>query len=314
MIMDNDIQLLTEEANELSHILNRGNIVSAQVQKMEPYEQGFSGASLLRLKVLFADGQQGSFIGKKADLKERMVMRTLTEQGHHHTPAAYCENLTSDEAQWMVEEDLGKQLSAPSNRLQWLNKVAAALAEIYGNNMNRGKEMAWLTPADAEYWNKIVGQLSVDHFEKAISDDYRFAQQFEGYLPKVKEKAALFAKNMIEISQEEEWLTLTHGDLQNVEGNHVYNIQGNPYIIDFGFSSYAPFYIDLVDYFSADEAILYHKALIERGFSLELKDFEERFKAAILYPCFIYMFPSMMDWKRGNEEKLMKLIYKIVHD
>ncbi|MDM5143410.1 hypothetical protein ICE98_00481 [Lactococcus lactis] len=61
MIMDNDIQLLTEEANELSHILNRGNIVSAQVQKMEPYEQGFSGASLLRLKVLFADGQQGIY-------------------------------------------------------------------------------------------------------------------------------------------------------------------------------------------------------------------------------------------------------------
>ena len=61
--------------------------------------------------------------------------------------------------------------------------------------------------------------------------------------------------------KETQWLTLTYGDLQSINGDHVYNIQEIPYIIDFGFASYAPFYIDLVDYFSFENAALYHKAL-----------------------------------------------------
>ena len=115
---------LKRYANNLSCILNMGSVVTVNERPMESNEQGFSGATLIRLDVVFNDGQQGSFICKKADLKER---------------------------------------------------VADALAGIHGNNMNRGKEM--------------------------------------------------------------------------------------PYIIDFGYARYAPFYIDLVDYFSFENAALYHKAL-----------------------------------------------------
>ena len=71
-------------------------------------------------------------------------------------------------------------------------------------------------------------------------------------------------------------MTLTHGDLQSIEGDHVYNIQEVLYIIDFGFARYAPFYIDLVDYFSFENADLYHKALTSRWFSVNVKDFDER--------------------------------------
>ena len=74
---------------------------------------------------------------------------------------------------------------------------------------------------------------------------------------------------------------------------------------------YAPFYIDLVDYFSFENAALYHKALTSRGFSLNLKDFEERFRAAFRYPCFIYMFPSIIQWKNGSEERLLKLLHRL---
>ena len=88
--------------------------------------------------------------------------------------------------------------------------------------------------------------------------------------------------------------------------------QEMPYIIDFGFARYAPFYVDLVDYFSFENVALYHKALTFRGFSLNRKDFEERFRAAFPYPCFIYMFPSIMQWKNGAEERLQKLLHRLL--
>lgn len=211
----------------------------------------------------------------------------------------------------MVQQDLGKRVSAPQGNRQWMENVADALAEIHGNNMNRGEEMPWLPHADADYWEKIVTQISVGHFERAVCEDRNFARQFGIYLPQLREAGNAFAQDMTALYRETQWLTLTHGDLQNIEGDHVYNIQGSPYIIDFGFARYAPFYIDLVDYFSFENAVLYHKMLTARGFSLNRKDFEERFRAAYRYPCFIYMFPSIMQWKNGSEKRLLKLLHRM---
>lgn len=289
-----------------------GSIATASERPMDSSEQGFSGATLVRLDVVFNDGRQGSFICKKAALKERMVMQILTEQGHICTPAAYSEDCVLDQPMWMIQQDLGKKLGAPHDNLQWMESVANALAEIHGRNMNRGKEMPWLPHADADYWGKIVAQISVDHFEREICENRNFARQFGAYLPQLREAGNAFARDMTALYEETQWLTLTHGDLQNIEGDHVYNIQGRPYIIDFGFARYAPFYIDLVDYFSFENAALYHKALTDRGFTLNLKDFEERFKVTFKYPCFIYMFPSIMQWKHGSEDRLLKLLHRIL--
>lgn len=302
---------LKRYASKLSCILNMGSIAAVNERPMRPNEQGFSGAKLIRLEVVFNDGHSGSFICKKTGLIERMVMQTLTEQGHAYTPATYSEDCVLDEPTWMIQQDLGKRVGAPNNSIQWMECVADALAEIHGNNMNRGKEMPWLPRANADYWDKIVTQISVDHFEKAVCEDRGFARQFGAYLPKLREAGDAFARDMTALSKETQWLTLTHGDLQNIDGDHVYNIQGKPYIIDFGFARYAPFYIDLVDYFSFEDAVLYHRALTAKGFPLNLKDFEERFRTAYRYPCFIYMFPSIMQWKQGSEERLLKLLHRM---
>lgn len=307
----NELYELKEYANKFSYILNMGSIATVRERPMRPDEQGFSGAAMIRLDVIFNNGHTGSFVCKKTDLKERMVMQTLTEQGHAYTPASYSEDCVSNEPMWMIQQDLGKRVSAPYDNLQWMEKVADALAEIHGNNMNHGKKMLWLPQANAEYWNKIVTQISVDHFERAVYEDRRFAEQFGAYLPKLRDVGNAFARDMTALSEETQWLTLTHGDLQNIEGDHVYNIQGKPYIIDFGFARYAPFYIDLVDYFSFKNAVLYHKALKAKGFTLNLTDFEERFRAAYRYPCFIYMFPSIMQWKNGSENRLLKLLHRM---
>ena len=145
----------------LSYILNMGSIATISEKPMDSNEQGFSGAAIIRLDVVFNDGRKGSFIAKKAELKERMAMQTLTEQGHLYTPAAYSENLVSDDPMWMIQQDLGKRVNAPYGDQKWMENVAEALVEIHGNNMNRGEEMPWLPHADANYWKKLLHKFQL---------------------------------------------------------------------------------------------------------------------------------------------------------
>lgn len=311
MRINEEIRFLAEQ---LSQILCLGRITDIRESAMDTYEKGYSGAEIFRIECSFENKEKQSFICKKAELKERMVMRRLTEQGHLYTPAAYSENCSSQEPKWMIQQDLGIRIAAPRNDREWMCNVAVAFAEIHGNNMDRGNEMPWLARADADYWNKIVTQISLSHFEKAVCEDNDFARQFEAVLPKLQAAGRQFAEDMISLCNESEWLTLTHGDVQDINGSHVYNVSMHPYIIDFGFSSYAPFYIDLVDYFSLDEAFLYRQVLADKGFCINPNDFEERFRIASKYPGFIYMFPGIMQWKNGSENRLKCCLRKILND
>lgn len=243
-----------------------------------------------------------------------MVMQRLTAQGHSYTPAAYTKDCVSTNPKWMIQQDLGKRAAAPRNNQDWMRNVASAFAEIHANNMGRADEMPWLPCADADYWNKIVTQISVSHFEKAVCEDENFARQFKSVLPELQAAGKKFANDMVSLCKESEWMTLTHGDVQDIDGSHVYNVDSHPYIIDFGFSGYAPFYIDLVDYFSLDEALFYRRMLDNKGLFIHPKDFEERFRIASKYPGFIYMFPSIMQWKNGSENRLINCLKKILNN
>lgn len=73
------IEQLQSMTAQLSTMLGRGDIVRVHTEPMASDEQGFSGAAMLRLRADYKDGTQESFICKRADLKERMVMKMLTE-------------------------------------------------------------------------------------------------------------------------------------------------------------------------------------------------------------------------------------------
>ena len=300
-------------AEHFSQMLRLGNIIDIQDVSMDAYDKGYSGAELFRVECSFEHGETASFICKKADRKERLTILRLTAQGHRHTPAAYAEDCISPGPQWMIQQDLGKRTAAPQNNPNWMRNVAAAFAEIHGNNMGLADEMPWLPCADADYWNQIVTQLSVSHFEKAVCEDANFARQFEAVLPSLQAAGRQFADDMVSLCQETEWMTLTHGDVQDVNGSHVYPIGLHPYLIDFGFSRYAPFYIDLADYFSLEEAEFYRAALADKGYCIRKKEFEERFRTASSYPGFIYMFPAIMQWKRGSDTRLLQCLRRILH-
>ena len=62
-------------------------------------------------------------------------------------------------------------------------------------------------------------------------------------------------------------------------------------VIDWGFTQRAPFYIDLVDFFTRQESLLYWEALRRQGSALSQASFLERWQAASVYPGFIYLYP-----------------------
>ena len=75
-------------------------------------------------------------IFKFAGRKERCVMQLLTEQGQC-TPAAYSQDVISDESAWMAMEDLGQQKPTVHDDNVWLNSVAKGLASIHAVNMEK---------------------------------------------------------------------------------------------------------------------------------------------------------------------------------
>ena len=91
-----------------------------------------------------------------------------------------------------------------------------------------------------------------------------FAGQYSRVLPKLRKTAERFATDMADLYRDGTSVTVTHGDLQDMVGDHVRCFQGRPMIIDWGFSRLAPFYIDLVDYFTQEEALLYLYICIRR--------------------------------------------------
>lgn len=295
-------------ADALSQKMEVGELSSIHPASMNPDEQGYSGAKLLRINCVYSNGKTGSFICKHTGLPERTVMQTLTEQKRGHTPFSYTDFPETDEAAWLIMQDIRPHEPIPQDHLSWKKQVATALADIHTDNLMCADKMPYLPHADEVYWKHITTQISIDHFENQCLKDKAFAAKYAGTLPKLRKRAEQFAQNMTALYREGNSLSITHGDLQSIDGDHVRCFEAKPMIIDWGFSRYAPFYIDLVDYFSQEEALWYLEELHRRGINLNKKDFDERYHIASFYPAFIYLYPALMQYNRGSDTRLEYLL------
>lgn len=299
-------------AQGLADMLQQGKVRHLELGSMTEDERGWSGAEVRRIGIIYENGQRESMIFKEAALKERMAMKRLTDQGHRNTPAAFSADTRTDEPKWMAMEDLGRIKMAPLGP-NWTPRVAEALARIHARNLRRGSEMSWLPHADRKYWEDyVITTLSVDHFEALTVQNPDFSREFGAYLPLLREKASIFARDMAALYREKESLTLTHGDLQPADGSHVREYNGEPYIIDFGWCHYAPFYIDLVSYFNQEDSRMYYKELISNGVALSFADFYERLRAAFRYSGLIYLYPSIRQWSSGPTELTGKRLLQML--
>jgi hypothetical protein len=313
---DGQVDILSEKmiviAQGLAEVLQRSKVCHLEQGVMTEAERGWSGAEVRRLEVTYDNGKKENMIFKEAALKERMTMKTLTDQGHQNTPASFSLDLTTNEPRWMALEDVGS-IKSPPPGAEGSPRVAKALAAIHARNMGRGSEMPWLPHADRQYWeNHLITQVSVDHFEDLMEKNPEFCKEFGIYLPSLRDQANAFARDMAALYDEKESLTLTHGDLQSVDGSHIHYNNGKPYIIDFGWCYYAPFYIDLASYFNLEDAKHYYNELIANGTPLHYDDFYERWRAAFRYSGLIYLCPSVRQWALGPTELTGKRLLQML--
>ena len=299
-------------AQGLAELLGLDDIRTLEYGTMGNNERGWSGAEVRRIKVTYKNGESGTMILKKAEFKERMAMETLTEHGHANTPATFSEGLAAGAPEWMAMQDLGSKQDLVCADDKWMYRVAKALARIHTAYMGQREKMPWLPHADAAYWQRVTTKISIDHFERMVEERKSFGEEFGKYLPLLRRKAEIFSENMAALYRENESLTLTHGDLQTTDGAHIYNCSGTPFIIDFGWCRYAPFYVDLASYFSREEAGYYYRALASEGITLSFRDFDERLRAASPYYGFIYLYPSLMEWAEGPTERTGKRLLQML--
>ena len=280
---------------------------------MEADERGYSGARLLRLRCVDADGRESSFVCKYASKSERLAMRLLSARRRGHTPLAYADPSDTHEAAWLIMQDV-RPCTPPPGTPAWKKQVASALADIHADHLAERPGVAGFPVADRDYWNRIVTAVSVDHFERLCETDNSFSARYAAELPRLRRRAERFAGDMAALWQEGKCLTLTHGDIQDVHGDHVKCFQGKPMLIDWGFCRWAPFYLDITPFFSPEEALVCYSELCGRGVSLRRSEFLEGYRMAAPYPLFIYLYPALAACKRGSADRLEKLLSLLERD
>lgn len=294
-------------ANRFSEQLGTKPVISVHAEPMAADEQGYSGARLQRLLCTDEDGKTVRFICKQTTLREINVMQALTDQKRGHTPLSCSLPQENDQPGWFIMQDIRSQEKLPDDLRQWKRMVASSLADIHTDNLG-GNSISQLPEADENYWKEITSKISLSHFSEICKNNDAFARKYAGMLPLLCRRAETFVADMTAMSRDTGCMTVTHGDLQQIDGDHVRIWQGRPMIIDWGFCRYAPFYIDLVDYFTPDESMVYWEELRRRGVLLSREDFACRFHAASLYPAFIYLYPALMHFLRGDDTRLERLL------
>jgi hypothetical protein len=237
-------------------------------------------------------------------LKERRVMDLLTRQGHASTPFMRSADLETEGLALACMEDLGsQQIGIPNDdaglpaALAWDEPAAGALAAIHLRNLGMGEELHWLPRADEHYIEDfLVKEVWRAHWERALNTNADFAREFAAYTALLEKAAGRLKDTIAALWQEGDALTLTHGE---VHGEHVMIYHNQPYFIDWGWSYYGPFYLDLPAYFTPQTVHHYYRAITGQGFTISERDFMERFRAIGRYVGFKYLCSGIWLWEPG---------------
>lgn len=298
-----DVRALIEET------LARYHSPAVQVSHIETVvmadnERGWSGAEIRRYRVNFEQGNSVSLLTKTMLLKERRALDLLSQDGHLNVPFTYTSDLTTEGPVLTCLQDLGRERvgiptgeDATPTTAQLDQQVARALAAIHVPHLGKQHQLDWLPCADVDYvTNFLVSDVWRGNWENAMAENPAFAAEFAPYTPTLERAADQFARTIQALWQEGDSLTLTHGE---VHGEHIMLYQGRPYFIDWGWTYYGPFYLDLPAYFTPQTVHHYHQALLQQGVELSLADFLERYHAIGRYVGFKYLCSGLWQWSPG---------------
>jgi hypothetical protein len=286
----------------------------AQVVDIQPRDgpQGYSGATLRYYDVAYTRGgipAQVALVTKDASLVERRTLAWLGERGLP-APFSYTADLMTDARELICMQHVGD--APPSHESARL--TAHALAAIHAAALGRAGELPWLPPADPAFaaewlidgcWRRSWQSL-LDGREYIAPGGRRsgpiacgaeFAAEFGAYAQPLEDVASRFLRAMSELWEAGDSLTLIHADFHDdqvrADGEHAY-------VIDWDFAHYGPLYVDLPNYFTRQEALLYRDALAELGHDIPADEFLARYDAISPYPGFKYFSIGLYNWCYGD--------------
>ncbi|MGN6701229.1 MAG: phosphotransferase [Thermomicrobiales bacterium] len=288
---------------------------AARVIAIAPREhgpQGYSGATLRYYDVTYT--QQGreeqlTFVTKDAPLRERRTLGWLGER-RLPVPFSYTTDLTTDAPALVCMEYVGERPS----RGEQARQAARALAAIHAATLGRGADLAWLPRADPAFfadrlidrcWRKpwrhaLTGagyRTWGGSYQAPVAPDPTFQATFASDTAVLEDAAARFLQAMTALWERGDALALIHADFH---GEHVRAHNGRASIIDWGQAHYGPLYVDLPNYFSREEALLYRDALAELGHDIPRDEFLAGYDDADPYPGFKYFGIGLWQWRTGN--------------
>jgi aminoglycoside phosphotransferase (APT) family kinase protein len=252
--------------------------------------QGYSGATLRYYDVTYEHSgvvEQIMVVTKPAQRTERRTLAWLDSR-KLPVPRNHTRELTADGAAPVAMEYAGDW---PPGR--GMAKLAAqALAAIHSAALGRANELLWLPPADPAFFAEaIVDRCWRGSWQHALRGTAYI--DWYGRQRESQTSGDPFWTQFAEFDA----LTLIHADFHS---DNVRTANDQVSIIDWEQARYGPLYIDLPNYFTRQEALLYRDALAELGCDIAPEHFLARFDAASRYVGFKYFGIGVLHWHEGN--------------
>jgi Phosphotransferase enzyme family len=269
-------------------------------------EAGLSGAEVLRHHVVFDSPTTGkrtvSLITKNTTLIERRVLALLQDQHQTAIPFNYSVNLMDTGLAPVCLEDLGSERRPTSLETippELLRKEARALAHIHHANSAPVDRLAWLPRIDRHYVRDKISRFWEPAWQRAV-EDREFRQEFGNCISTVEDTAVNVADEIARVSENEETLSLIHGD---INPSNVLITNGGPRFIDWQTACIGPFYLDLPHHLSTPAlAGGYLSARASLGVTIAPTDFSIGFRAAAHYIGLRYIWWTLELWQGDRSQ------------
>ncbi len=274
----------------------------ASIRVLPSPRQGASGAEVQLLLVRWrsAAGAQGEerLVCKHAGLVERRIMQLLQAQGQAVPPSQSPAHAGDSPGRAPLLMPFAR--SRPPERIlgdpyaPLTQEVAQGLARIHA--ANRQKRPHWLPRASDDYTKRINLIETQMAWQRCMANAH-FRRDYGQYDGPLRESRARLLSLLEALEDEGECCTLINTDLHP---DHIRLHGTRPVFIDWEQACYGPLYLDLVNYFTLETALLYRDALAAAGHAIDTTVYMQRFREAGRYMGLRYLEVGLLNWLAGG--------------
>lgn len=258
------------------------------IQELPSEAQGASGSEVRYYAACLSDGKTERFITKSATQLERRILQLLAQKEMAIPSVGFSASTSERTIVVMPYVACPPKHHGPFDA--HTQAYAMALARLHATM--RSENLSWVPEAGVD--NLYLDPWG-EAWERNLAID-AFSKEFRECTSRLEVSFARFLSDMRTVSVDS--TTLINADLHPT---HFRLYRGKPCFIDWEQSRRGSFYLDLVNYFSKETALLYRDALDQCGWSIPVVDFLDRFHVMGRYMGFRYLEVGLNAWRAAHE-------------